>query len=101
MCQRAWDVRPPTRHHLVPYSERRRVTKINDPRNIIPLCRPCHDLIDNRNPLQRIARAMLRSLLRVEEASFAAGWMGSGWLLSRYPRHTVDEDQRREMLRIR
>lgn len=93
MCQRLARVRPLTRHHLVPQSwfmrlgnERFRHQRNVGP-NVIPLCRPCHDLIDNRNRREsREPRRELRQLLTQAECAFVIQMLGLQWLDSWYPR---------------
>lgn len=88
MCQRAWKVRPPTRHHLVPLrwfmryegAAFRAIRNANA--NIIPICRPCHDLIEDRDPF---ARRMLRRLLTQQEIALAVQLRGVDWLNREYP----------------
>lgn len=88
MCRRPWKVRPPTRHHLVPLrwflssggAAYRQIRNSNA--NIIPICRPCHDLIEKRDP---IARRMLRKLLTQAEVAFAIRLRGRVWLDREYP----------------
>lgn len=88
MCERPWKVRPPTRHHLVPTrwfmsSQGAPYRQIrNSNANIIPLCRPCHDLIEKREPF---SRRMLRRLLTQQEIAFAVRMRGIGWLNREYP----------------
>jgi hypothetical protein len=90
-----------TRHHIVPLSlKRNKRHAINNPRNIVPLCRPCHDLIDQPGPMQRLARSMLRGLMRNSEVEFVGAWMGSGWLQLHYPRPTARIDELTARLRI-
>lgn len=87
MCQRSKRVRPLTRHHLVPLrwflgdGERYRTVR-NANANIVPLCRPCHDQIEEHDP---IARRMLRRLLTQQEVAFAIRVKGVEWLHREYP----------------
>lgn len=87
MCQRPRRVRPLTRHHLVPLrwfmgDGYRYRTIRNSNANIVPLCRPCHDLIEDYDP---IARKMLRRLLTQQEVAFAVRLRGIAWLNWEYP----------------
>lgn len=98
MCQRPSSVRLLTRHHLVPqawYRERvngvRRqeewlLLRRDSNTNVVPLCRPCHDLIDN-GPWsdRRMWRAMLRRLLLPGEVAHVRRAMGQSWLEREYP----------------
>src|SRR4051812_24797153 len=82
MCERPWEIRPPTRHHLVPKSEGG--TWHQD--NIIPLCRGCHDLVDAKaNGVRQLARRMLRRLLTPAEVAHAIRCKGEAWLDREYP----------------
>lgn len=93
LCMRTKHVGPPhiTRHHLVPESwflgqpdELRTIR--NAHANIIPLCRSCHDEVDNRGPVARErARRKLRGLLSQEEITFAIQVRGRTWLEIEYP----------------
>lgn len=76
MCGRPKYVRPLTRHHLVPQRWFRANPHLRDVRsasaNLIPLCRPCHDEVDNRDEWERLeARKMLRRSLTQTEIAFA------------------------------
>lgn len=54
--------------------------------NIIPLCRPCHDLVDNReHDERRQARRHLRRSLSQAEISFIIQVRGMNWLNHHYP----------------
>lgn len=92
MCGRSSIVRELTKHHLVPASWFLRqpylLRKIrNAHANIIPLCRPCHDLIDHRSEVERApARRELRRCLGQAEISFAIQIRGKEWLDKEYPR---------------
>lgn len=88
MCQRPKSVRPLTRHHLVPlrcFDPLREAAPFRPYRNananIIPLCRPCHDLVES----DREARRMLRKLLTQQEIAFAVKVMNLAWLNDHYP----------------
>lgn len=102
MCERKRQVRPLTRHHLVPMrwflgpGARFRMVR-NANANIIPLCRLCHDQIEERDP---IARRMLRKLLTQQEVAFAVRLRGIEWLNREYPfdakRVRVESEQERD-----
>ena len=85
MCRRAREVRPLTRHHLVPESwfrtHRRLHLVRNVAANVVPLCRPCHDLVETAEG----ARRELRRLLAPDEITFALQTAGRAWLERRYP----------------
>lgn len=85
MCRRPRDVRPLTRHHLVPESWFRSHRRLHLVRNVaanqIPLCRPCHDLVE----AEEGARRELRRLLAPDEIAFALQTAGRAWLERRYP----------------
>lgn len=91
MCLRSDRVRPLTRHHLIPQSwflrqkhDRRWAAWRNIAPNIIPLCRPCHDLIERwDNGLE--ARRMLRRSLTQEEIAFALA-VRPEWFNRWYPK---------------
>lgn len=79
LCRRDARVRPLTRHRIVPGRYRGRYT----PPNCVPLCRPCHELVDGWNRLEgpmvtaerRSARRMLRAALWPVEVAYAiANW---------------------------
>lgn len=92
MCGRPARVRPLTRHHLVPVSwflrqpwPLRMVR--NAHANVLPLCRPCHDLVDNREEAERAsARKELRRCLSQAEITFCISVRGKEWLDEHYPR---------------
>lgn len=93
MCAREKKIRPLTRHHLVPraffaeleQSDPRRAF-VNATANLIPLCRPCHDLVDNRDEFERtFARRKLRQLLGQAEIAFVIALLGKRWLDEHYP----------------
>jgi hypothetical protein len=74
-----------TRHHLVPSS------KGGDSRNhnIVPLCRPCHNLIDCLRLKDQLPyRAMLRRLLHPGEVNYIRSKMGVSFLEKYYPSPT-------------
>lgn len=91
MCLRDHRVRPLTRHHLVPESWFLRQPLAlrlvrNAHANIIPLCRPCHDLVDSREEREReMARKHLRRSLTQQEVAFAIQVRGLPWLGRAYP----------------
>ena len=91
MCQRRHSVRPTTRHHLVedawfrrqPEQLRRRR---NAHANLVPLCRPCHDLIHAKDEFERAqARRGLRRSLSQQEIAFAIAVRGKEWFDFHYP----------------
>jgi 5-methylcytosine-specific restriction endonuclease McrA len=93
MCGRPKVVRTITRHHLVPQAWFDKLDE-DDPRrllrnataNLVPLCRPCHDLVDHRDPVVRAqARRMLRRSLAQAEITFAIHLRGRPWLEHHYP----------------
>lgn len=99
MCLRDASVRALTRHHLVPqryysgvvFADRRDANE-----NVVPLCRPCHDLIDcgpwsERRP----HRVMLRRLLTAGELSSIRRRRDERWLERHYPAGGVEPDHRR------
>ena len=55
LCERPWTIRPPTRHRIVPGRRGGRYV----PPNIVPVCRPCHDLIEDDPTVRRMLRARL------------------------------------------
>lgn len=91
MCLRSAKVRLLTRHHLVPeYWFRRQPLALklirNAHANIVPLCRPCHDRVDSRDPFDREqARRYLRRSLTQQEIAFAIQVRGRQWLDHHYP----------------
>jgi 5-methylcytosine-specific restriction endonuclease McrA len=90
MCLRPKHVRPLTRHHLVPIAWFRKNPHLwsyaSSTANLVPLCRPCHDMIDNRNPADREdARRLLRRSLSQQEIAFAIAVRGRMWLNHHYP----------------
>lgn len=93
MCGREKRIRPITRHHLVPQSWFDELAE-DDPRrslrnataNLVPLCRPCHDLVDHRDRVVRAeARRLLRRSLVQAEIAFAIHLRGRAWLAEHYP----------------
>ena len=91
MCQRPHSVRPITRHHLVPDAWFRRQPialrqRRNAHANLIPLCRPCHDLVEALDEFERAqARRGLRRSLSQQEIAFAIAVRGRQWLDFHYP----------------
>lgn len=78
----------PELHHIVPRSLSR--AGRSDPRNLVPLCSPCHDQFTAGGTLPR-------SILTDEEAAFAQEIAPSiGWPARRYPRSTDHETPRAE-----
>lgn len=76
-----------TRHHLVPLrwfvrdGARYRAVR-NANANIVPLCWPCHKLIEDKDIF---ARRMLRRVLTQREIAFAVQLRGIQWLDRAYP----------------
>lgn len=72
LCERKASVRPLTRHRIVPGA-------VGGPYradNVVPLCRPCHDLVDHRDEDVRVpARRMLRVVLWPVEVAYARRWL--------------------------
>lgn len=92
MCGKPKAVRPLTRHHLVPqswfrYQDGHVKALMSATANLIPLCRLCHDLVDNSDDLwERVeARKMLRRSLTQQEIAFAIQVRGQSWLDIAYP----------------
>jgi hypothetical protein len=92
MCLRPAYVRPLTRHHLVPSRWFVRSTDLrlrmirNASANVVPLCRPCHDLIETSETAVRMeARTMLRRVLTQQEVTFCIQVRGQQWLEWAYP----------------
>lgn len=89
MCLRPAEVRPLTRHHLIPqnwwiasYAHNNAARSLrNVATNIIPLCRPCHDLVERDVEERR----MLRRVLTQAEVAFAIAVRGVHWLERVYP----------------
>lgn len=92
MCGRPDHVRELTKHHLVPVhwflNQPWLLREIrNAHANIIPLCRVCHDRVDNKNGAERAqARRELRRCLSVQELAFAIQVRGKEWIDTEYPR---------------
>lgn len=79
--------RPLTRHHLLPLEwfkrqpgPTRAVRSVDA--NIVPLCRVCHDEVENDVE----SRRMLRRVLGAEEVSFMIQLASEAWMDARYPR---------------
>lgn len=91
LCLRRYDVRPLTRHHLVPVSWFvRQPLPLRGVRNahanVVPLCRVCHDLVESRDPVERRqARRYLRRSLSQQEVAFVIAVAGRAWLDDAYP----------------
>ena len=91
MCLRPRSVRPITRHHLVPVAWFRGqplpLRQIrNAHANLVPLCRPCHDLVHDRDEVEReMSRRHLRRSLTQQEVAFAIQVRGRSWLDHHYP----------------
>lgn len=104
MCLRPWSIRRPTRHHIVPqwwWNEQRsrciqhgpfynpgRYALLGRARdcdaNIVPLCEPCHRMVE----LDASARRTLRKLLGSSEVGFAIKVRGQRWFDDTYtPNH--------------
>lgn len=97
MCERPASVRPLTRHHLVPI--RAGGTWRNQ--NIVPLCRPCHDLIEQPANLARLWRTMLRGRLTEGEVSHIRRVKGDNWLEHEYPSlHVIANAQSSYLVRL-
>ncbi len=88
-CLRSRHVRRLTRHHLVPQSwfhvqafHRGENTRVRDAdANIVPLCIPCHEAVEEDVE----ARRMLRRVLTQAEVAFCVQVRGLEWLDRRYP----------------
>ena len=85
-------VRILTRHHLVPkrffkhFPEWKHLRDCDG--NVVPLCRPDHDLIHSRDGAVRLqARAMLRRSLTQEEIAYMVQVRGIEWVNNKYPLH--------------
>ena len=90
MCLRPRYVRALTRHHLVPVAWFRKHPHLwaytSATANLVPLCRPCHDMVDNRRKAdRRDARRLLRRSLSQQEIAFAIAVVGKEWLDREYP----------------
>jgi hypothetical protein len=85
LCLRPWRIRPPSRHHLVPkswFADRLGISTIRDcDANVVPLCRPCHDWIEQ----DVSGRRMLRKVLGAAEVRLALLLRGRDWFDGRYP----------------
>lgn len=106
MCGRSSRVRPLsplTRHHIVPLSwfsadhspqaavQREAYWPVrNANANIVPLCRPCHDAVESRDPVIRThARAELRRVLTQAEIAFAISVLGKDEFDKHYRWHRM------------
>lgn len=83
-------IRVMTRHHLVPKLWFRKNPAWRELRdcdaNIVPLCRPCHDLVELPEWFGGAShRRMLRRLLTQAEIVFVIQTRGRRWLEKRYP----------------
>lgn len=91
MCLRPARVRPLTVHHLVPQWWWKRVAPpyrslCNANANVVPLCRPCHDLAESPDrEVRRAARLMVRRAMTQAEIAFAIACMGKTWFDDEYP----------------
>lgn len=97
LCRRPPHVRRLTRHHLVPKRRQGRFPfrlRIHDERNIVPLCRPCHDLVEK----ELAVRSMLRRSLLADEIWFVMEAMGPPWLNRVYPYWRGDPKGERRIL---
>lgn len=79
-------IRRMTRHHLVPrrwWRHRPRMAALyrDVDANIVPLCRPCHDLVEE----SVLYRRMLRHVMTQAEVTFCIQVCGKVWLDRRYP----------------
>jgi len=88
LCLRSRSVRRLTRHRLVPGREGGEYAYAN----VVPLCRPCHDLVDGctmraRKRDRALWRAMLRRVMTDAEVAYVQRVMGDGWLRENYPTH--------------
>lgn len=88
MCLRPREIRPLTRHHLVPQQWFMVQAEIvRDLRNcdacIVPLCRPCHDSVEGKK--NRDGRKMLRRVLTQDEIAFCIAVRGKEWFDKAYP----------------
>lgn len=95
MCQRPAHVRPLTRHHLVYDSWfRRQPAEMrvyrNAHANIVPLCRPCHDLVHDYD--DDSGRVLLRRSLTQAEVAFVIAVRDRAWLELAYPSHPSGND---------
>lgn len=83
LCLRSWAVRRPTRHRIVPG----RLNGRYEPRNVVPLCRPCHNQVDHWDATIRgPARRMLRAAMWPIEIHHAIARLGRREFDQRYPR---------------
>jgi len=98
MCGRTYDVRPLTRHHLIPVNWWIRQplpmrSYRNAHANIVPLCREDHDLVDSKDDyLREESRRMLRRLLSQQEVAFIIAVRGREWMEMAYPAHSQDPE---------
>lgn len=78
LCERSSELRPLTRHRLFPGRKGGRYVY----KNVVPLCRPCHDAVER----DVNARRMLRPKLWPSEIGYVIANMGHEWLDEVYPR---------------
>lgn len=88
MCLRPAQVRPLTKHHIVPqrWFERegtRWRSLRNRVANLVPLCDPCHHLVEHEVD----SRRELRRCLSQAEIAFAIRLRGRAWFDQLYPKH--------------
>lgn len=84
LCLRPRAVRALTRHRVIPGRIRGPYT----PANCVPLCRPCHEMVDHWDPsIREPARRMLRACLWPSEIGYALG-RSAYWFNRWYPRPT-------------
>lgn len=107
LCLRPSRIRRLTRHRIVPGRYKGSYT----PQNCVPLCRPCHELVDGWNRAEslvehqerRLARKMLRaSLWPIEVAYARAHWpVGTTTFDEVYPKPTRElvMERRTEIVR--
>lgn len=91
MCRRPAHVRPLTEHHIVPrrwwvgMDDRWRIV-LHAAANVIPLCRPCHDLVEDSDvTVREPARRMCRRSMTQQEVAFAIHLQGADWVARHYP----------------
>lgn len=82
-----------TRHHLVPqawFMQRKLELRVlrNANANIIPLCEPCHRVVDSyADPVGRLKkRAAIRCALGSNEVAFILQLRGQSWFDREYPK---------------
>lgn len=83
LCLRSSTVRPLTRHRVVQGRYGGRYV----PANCVPLCRPCHELVDSGDRVVRAqARRMLRAVLWPVEIAHAITRFGEEGFDGHYPK---------------